>query len=143
VSAIFLGDAHEIPYDEILGRSREARFRLRGSRLVHTHLKNSGLSEPDLVTLVNERLDMMGLLEVKPDGDPGRFYLAHVLPPNSGGAKWQVEEYRDLGQVDAACDELIRDVEQSLEKSYYEQGGSKGREGVLLVGFSTKFSSEA
>jgi len=143
VSAIFLGDTHEIPFDDILGRSREAKFRLRGSRLVHTHIKNSGFSEPDLVTLVNERLDMMGLLEVRPDGDPGRFYLAHVLPPNSGGAKWHVEEYRDLGQVDAACDELIRDVEQSLEKSYYEQGGAKGREGVLLVGFSTKYRSEA
>jgi len=105
---------------------------------VHTHLKNSGLSEHDLATLVNERLDLIGLLEVKPGGDPGRFYLAHVLPPNNDGSKWRIEEYRDLGQVDAACDELIRDVEQSLEKSYYEQGGAKGREGVLLVGFSTK-----
>lgn len=85
----------------------------------------------------------MGLLEVRPDGDPGAFYLAHVLPPNQDGAKWQVEEYRDLGQVDVSCDELIRDVEHSLEKSYHEHGGAKDREGVLLVGFSTKYRSEA
>ncbi len=143
VSAIFLGDSHELPFDEVLGRSREAKFRLRGARLVHTHIKDSGLSEHDLVTLVNERLDMIGLLEVRPDGDPGRFYLAHVLPPNHDGSKWRLEEYRDLGQVDVSCDELIRDIEQSLEKSYYEQGGVKGREGVLLVGFSTKYRSEA
>ncbi|HVY54485.1 MAG TPA: GTPase HflX, partial [Thermodesulfobacteriota bacterium] len=114
-----------------------------GHRLVHTHLKNSGLSEHDLVTLVNERLDLIGLIEVRTDGDPGRFYLAHVLPSNQNGSKWRVEEYRDLGQVDTACDEMIRDVEQSLEKSYYEQGGAKGREGALLVGFSTKYRSEA
>ncbi|MFI5323839.1 MAG: GTPase HflX [Thermodesulfobacteriota bacterium] len=143
VAAVFLGDSHELSFDEVLGRSRESRYRLRGARLVHTHLKNSGLSENDLVTLVNERLDLMGLIEVRPDGDPGKFYLAHVLPPNHDGKKWQVEEYRDLGQVDVSSDELIRDVEHSLEKSYYEQGGAKDREGVLLVGYSTKCKLEA
>lgn len=143
VAAVFLGDSHELSFDEVLGRSRESRYRLRGARLVHTHLKNSGLSENDLVTLVNERLDLMGLIEVRPDGDPGKFYLAHVLPPNRDGKKWQVEEYRNLGQVDVSSDELIRDVEHSLEKSYYEQGGAKDREGVLLVGYSTKYRLEA
>ena len=143
ISAVFLGDSHELPFDEVLGRSREAKYRLRGSRLIHTHIKNSGLSEHDLVTLVNERLDLIGLVEVRPDGDPGAFYLAHVLPPNNDGKKWRVEEYRDLGQVDLNCDELISDVEHSLEKSYHEQGGAKDREGVLLVGFSKKYRSEA
>jgi GTP-binding protein HflX len=143
VTTVFLGESHELPFDEILGRSREAKFRLRGARLVHTHLKNSGFSEPDLVTLVNERLDLMGLLEVKPDGKPGKFYLAHVLAANNDGKKWDVTEYPDLGQVDVSCDDLIRDIEQSLEKSYYEQGGAKNREGVLLVGFSTNYRSEA
>jgi GTP-binding protein HflX len=110
---------------------------------VHTHLKNSGFSEPDLVTLVNERLDLMGLLEVRDQGNPGKFYLAHVLPPNPEDKKWEVEEYHDLGRVNVNCDELVQDVEQDLERTYYEQGGDKKREGVLLVGFSTKFRSEA
>ncbi|MCC6713562.1 MAG: GTPase HflX, partial [Candidatus Dadabacteria bacterium] len=132
-----------MPYDEILGRSRESAYRLRGARLVHTHIKNTGLTEPDLVTMVNERLDMMGLLEVRPDGDPGRFTLAHIVPPRDGDGKWSVEEFRDLGQVDVNCDELIREIESGLEKSYFEQGGDKDREGVMLVGFSTKFRSEA
>ncbi|MEQ9618890.1 MAG: GTPase HflX [Deltaproteobacteria bacterium] len=111
--------------------------------MVHTHLKNSRLSEPDLVTLVNERLDLLGLLEVRDQGGPGKFHLAHILPPNHEEKKWEVSEYHDLGRVDVRCDELIRDVEQDLERSYYEQGGEKDREGVLLVGFSTKFRSEA
>ncbi|HML95701.1 MAG TPA: GTPase HflX [Thermodesulfobacteriota bacterium] len=132
-----------MPYDEILGRSRESVYRLRGARLVHTHIKNTGLTEPDLVTMVNERLDMMGLIEVRHDGDPGRFTLAHIVPPRGGDGKWSVEEFRDLGQVDVNCDELIREIESGLEKSYFEQGGDKDREGVMLVGFSTKFRSEA
>ncbi len=85
----------------------------------------------------------MGLLEVKAEGAPGKFYMAHILPPNPEEKKWEIEEYYDLGRVDTRCDDLIRDVEQELEKTYYEQGGERDREGVLLVGFATKYRSDA
>ena len=145
---VFLGDAHEFPFDELLGRSRESKFRLRGYRILHTHLKNGSFSQPDLVSLLNERLDMMGLLEVGANGAPGKFELAYIVPPQEGstggdGKKWEVVNYNDLGRVDVRCDELITDVEHGLERSYYEHGGERGKEGVLLVGFSTKFRSEA
>ncbi len=140
---IFLGDCHEFPFEELLGRSREAKYRLRGYRLVHTHLKNSDFSQPDLVTLLNERLDMVGLLEVSKQGAPGKFKLAYILPPNPEEKKWEVESYNDLGRIDINCDELIEDIEQDLQRSYYEHGGERGKEGVLLVGFSTGFRSEA
>ena len=143
---MFLGDAHEFPFDELLGRSRESKFRLRGYRVVHTHLKNPALSQPDLVSLLNERLDMLGLVEVGSNGAPGRFELAHIVPRNGNEAdekKWQIVKYNDLGRVDVYCDELITDIEHGLERSYYEHGGERNKEGVLLVGFSTKFRSQA
>ena len=140
---IFLGDCHEFPFEELLGRSREAKFRRRGYRLSHTHLKNSEFSQPDLVTLLNERLDMMGLLEVNNQGSPGKFMLAYILPPNPEDKKWEIESFNDLGQVDLHCDELIYDIENELQRGYYEHGGERGKEGVLLVGFSTNFKSEA
>lgn len=140
---IFLGDCHEFPFEELLGRSREAKFRLRGYRLIHTHLKNSEFSQPDLVTLLNERLDMIGLLEVNNQGSPGKFKLAYILPPNPEDKKWEIESFNDLGQVDLHCDELIYDIENELQRGYYEHGGERGKEGVLLVGFSTNFKSEA
>jgi len=127
----------------MLGRSRESRFRLRGYRLIHTHLKNPEFSQPDLVALLNERLDMIGLLEVKQEGTPGKFQLAYILPPNPQEKKWDVIKYNDLGQVDLNCDELINDIESSLQKGYYEHGGERDKEGVLLVGFSTTYKSEA
>lgn len=138
-----MGDCHEFPFDELLGRSRESTFRLRGYRLIHTHLKNPEFSQTDLVTLLNERLDMIGLLEVKQEGAPGRFQLGYILPPNPEEKKWEITNFNDLGRVDLYCDELIEDIESDLQRGYYEHGGARDKEGVLLVGFSTTYRSEA
>lgn len=140
---MFMGDCHEFPFDELLGRSRESTFRLRGYRLIHTHLKNPEFSQTDLVTLLNERLDMIGLLEVKQEGAPGRFQLGYILPPNPEDKKWEITNFNDLGRVDLYCDELIDDIEIDLQKGYYEHGGARDKEGVLLVGFTTTYRSEA
>jgi len=96
-----------------------------------------------LVTLLNERLDMIALLEIRDQGMPGKFQLAYILPPNQQEKKWEIISYHDSGRVDLRCDELIADIEQNLQRSYYEHGGERNKEGVLLVGFSTSFRSEA
>ena len=74
---------------------------------------------------------------------PGKFQLAYILPTNPQEKKWEIKNYYDLGQVDLRCDELIADIEQNLQRSYYEHGGERNKEGVLLVGFSTSYRSEA
>ncbi len=86
---------------------------------------------------------MIGLLEVREEGVPGKFQLAYILPSNLKDKKWEIETYNDLGRVDLFCDELIDDIESNLQRSYYEHGGERNKEGVLLVGFSTTFRSEA
>ncbi len=143
VKVVFVGDSHEVPFDELLERSREARYRLRGYRLLHTHVKNPDLTHPDLVTLINERLDLIGVLEIKDGGIPGRFQVAHILPPNPQGEMWKILNYGDLGRVDINFEELIRDVEGESERSYFDFGGRREKEGVFLVGFSIKSRAEA
>ncbi|MEE8298171.1 MAG: GTPase HflX [Thermodesulfobacteriota bacterium] len=86
---------------------------------------------------------MIGLLEVREEGVPGKFQLAYILPSNLKDKKWEIETYNDLGRVDLYCDELIDDIESNLQRSYYEHGGERNKEGALLVGFSTTFRSEA
>jgi len=86
---------------------------------------------------------MIGLLEVRKEGVPGKFQLAYILPSKLKDKKWEIETYNDLGRVDLFCDELIDDIESNLQRSYYEHGGERNKEGVLLVGFSTTFRSEA
>jgi GTP-binding protein HflX len=56
---------------------------------------------------------------------------------------WRIITYNDLGRVDINFEEFIRDIESEIEKSYFDFGGRKEREGVFLVGFSTKSRAEA
>ncbi len=140
---VFVGDSYELPFNDLLERSRESKYRLRGYRLIHTHIKNPNLSHPDLVTLLNERLDLIGVLELKDGGIPGRFQIAHILPSNPQGEMWRIINYNDLGRVDINFEEFIRDIEQEFERSYFDSGGREEKEGVFLVGFSTKPRIEA
>lgn len=140
---VFVGDSYEVPFDEIIERSREAKYRLRGYRLIHTHVKNPNLTHPDLVTLINERLDLIGVLEIKEGGIPGRFQVAHILPPNPQGEMWKILNYSDLGRVDINFEELIRDIENESERTYFDFGGRREKEGVFLIGFSTRSRVEA
>ncbi|MFQ5788552.1 MAG: GTPase HflX, partial [Thermodesulfobacteriota bacterium] len=142
VETVFIGDSHHLPFEK-LQRSRDAKYRLRGYRLLHTHLKNHNLSHPDLVTLLNERLDLIGVLEVRENGIPGRFQIAHILPPNHQDQMWRIIDYNDLGRVDINFEELVSDIEEEIEKSYFEIGGKKEKEGVFLIGVSTKYRRDA
>ncbi len=132
-----------MPFDELLDRSREAKYRLRGYRLIHTHVKNPNLTHTDLVTLLNERLDLIGLIELRDNGIPGSFQVAHILPPKPQGEMWRILNYSDLGRVDINFEELIKDIESESERSYFDFGGKEEKEGVFLVGFSTKSRTEA
>ena len=68
-----------------LKREREAGARLKGLRLIHTHLKGEPLSQDDLMDLALLRLDFIVALETTPQGLPGRLHGAHLLPQRVGG----------------------------------------------------------
>ncbi|HEY7535609.1 MAG TPA: GTPase HflX, partial [Thermodesulfobacteriota bacterium] len=116
---------------------------MRGYRLIHTHTKNPDLTHPDLVTLLNERLDLIGVLELKDGGIPGRFQIAHIVPSNPQGEMWKIINYSDLGRVDVNLEEFIREIEHEFESSYIDHGGIREKEGVFLVEISTKSKNSA
>ncbi len=132
-----------MPFNELIERSRESRYRLRGFRLIHTHIKNPNLTHPDLVTLLNERLDLIGVLELKDGGMPGRFQIAHIVPSNPEGEMWKTINYADLGRVDINLEEFIKEIEHEFESSYIDHGGTREKEGAFLIGFSTRSKAEA
>lgn len=141
---MFLGDAYEVDYEKLLGRFREAKFRLRGFKVVHSHFNDFSLSKDDLTTLVNERLDMMGVVEVKENGGAGKLQFAHIVIPNgNSGEKWKIHSFSDVGRVDIEWNYLLDELQQNLERSYRELGGDLNNEGVLLVGFSTRSRKDA
>lgn len=84
VELVLVGDAGSILIPE-LPRARTGAGRLRGLRLLHTHLTPDGLSHEDLMDLLFLRLDSVGLLTVDAFGGPMQFQTAHLLPPPPEG----------------------------------------------------------
>src|SRR5207244_12257197 len=81
VESVIVGNAHKLELPDI-GRARAGQVRLRGLRLVHTHLKSEPLTKDDLTDLALLRLDYVAAIGVKDDGLPGVVHWAHLLPQN-------------------------------------------------------------
>lgn len=95
VETVIVGNAHQLELPDI-GRARAGQVRLRGLRLVHTHLKSEPLTRDDLTDLALLRLDMVAAIGVKDDGLPGVLHFAHLLPENADGELWRTETLPDV-----------------------------------------------
>jgi GTP-binding protein HflX len=131
VEAVVVGNAHQLTLPDI-GRARAGQVRLRGLRLVHTHLKSEPLTKDDLTDLALLRLDLVAAIGVKADGLPGVLHLAHLLPENRDGELWRTETLRDVYEqpdfaatMEALEDELAQKAESVRKVS--------GRERAVLV----------
>lgn len=121
---IVVGDAVGIVIPE-LPRLRESAGRLRGLRLLHTHLTEGGLSQEDLMDMLFLRLDSIGVLSTDQWGEPLFFQYAHLLPSNENGVpykvydavRWDQLEVDFGAQVEAIEDELGRVVSGVLDVS--------------------------
>lgn len=81
-----------------LPRNRTAAQRLRGLRLLHTHLDGKSRSEGDLLSredlmdLLFLRLDSIAVLTVSEWGEPGLFQQAHLLPQDEAAQPGEKSE---------------------------------------------------
>lgn len=80
---VIVGDPSSILIPE-LPRARAGAGRLRGLRLLHTHLTPDTLSREDLMDLLFLRLDSVSVLTVDEYGQPVLFQSAHLMPPVPG-----------------------------------------------------------
>ncbi len=114
VEAVVVGNAHQLELPDI-GRARAGQVRLRGLRLVHTHLKSEPLTRDDLTDLALLRLDLVAAIGVKDDGLPGVLHYAHLLPENEEGELWRQQTLTSLHD-DQAPDflETIEALEDEL-----------------------------
>src|SRR5512137_194883 len=139
VFGVVVGDAGKLTLPDV-GRARAGSHRLRGLRLVHTHLRGEPLSRDDHTDLALLRLDSVTALEVKEDGLPGKVHLAHLLPENPQGALWKDElapSVHDLA-YDAVAGPLALEEEFARASAMRRTGG---RERAILVGVGGKGKS--
>jgi GTP-binding protein HflX len=131
VQAVVVGDAHKLVLPD-LGRTRAGQARLRGLRLVHTHLKSEPLTRDDLTDLALLRLDAIAAIGVLDDGLPGVLHYAHLLPENSEGALWRTET---LPSVHGEQPDFARTI-AALEDEMTQRAGARAtgqRERAVLV----------
>jgi GTP-binding protein HflX len=133
VHAVIVGDARKLELPDV-GRARAGSHRLRGLRLVHTHLNGEPLTRDDHTDLALLRLDLVAAVEVLGDGLPGKVHYAHLLPENASGAMWKDDvalSVHDLG-YDALSGALALEDEFARASALRRTGG---REKAILVGF--------
>ena len=113
VEAVIVGDATKLMLPDV-GRLRAAEGRLRGLRLIHTHLFGEELTKDDIVDLVRLRLDAIVAIQLAPDGEPRGIHVAHNVPPDPkalrDGEAQRRPPYRTLGPFLRWGDTDARDV---------------------------------
>ncbi len=145
VSRVLLGDVRQIEIPD-LGRIRAGTGRFRGLRLVHTHLRGEGLTTDDLNDLALLRLDLVAMIQVEADGEPGRIELAHLAPTEglataSPETEAEVDpfvrvEAPNIFQLDFAFDETVEALEAEYARLVRGRAGRAERERALVVAVS-------
>ena len=135
VDMVLVGDAGGITIPELRGRPGGAR--LRGLRLIHTHLSKEPLSQEDLMDLLFLRLDSLGVLDVDEFGLPRTFSLAHLAPGSAAGKPYRVFEPMAWDKVEVDFAALSADLEDELARNQGLTHAENGKERAILVSVST------
>ncbi len=136
-----MGEPSDFPFEKLLGRRRKAKYRLRGFRIVRTSIKTPGLTGDDLATLAYQRLDAMVSLYAGTNGTQKGVEYATLVPfsGQKDEKKWEISRYSDPNQLNINFEREIEEVERRLRCAFLRNGGNENREGVILIGVSTKF----
>lgn len=132
VRYLTVGDAQRIFIPE-LERNRSAR--LRGLRLIKTHLKHEPLSQEDLYDLTLLRLDYITAITMDRKGLPEKFHNAYLQPGEDPG--FHVEEPCAPGQLSENFTDTLRHVEELFEREEDRLRRASDLPRALLVGVYT------
>jgi GTP-binding protein HflX len=115
IEHVMVGDAQRLEMPD-LGRARAARERLRGVRLVHTHLHGEPLSRDDLTDLSLLRFDLIGVIQVSREGQATTLEIAHLVPPGGDGKLWETLPPFQVGEQPFQLDELLAELEGGFSR---------------------------
>jgi GTPase len=133
VRFVVVGDPQKLMLPD-LGRHRAAEGRLRGLRLIHTHLTQEGLTRDDLVDLVRLKLDLVLALCVDAAGEPTAVHYAHNVAVADGEGR---QPYDVVGPVPWGRAELdVRQRIVEIEEGFARVGRTRkvqGKDGRAIL----------
>ncbi len=117
--------------------------RLKGLRLLHTHLKGEPISEEDKMDLALLRLDMVTAVGINNKGQAQWLYTAHLRPDNPDGQPWMILEPEQVGQSQVDVLGLIRSLEDEWGRKISSRRIHSSGEQAILVSVTTQPRSAA
>jgi len=136
VDLVIVGDSKQIVIPALSG-IRSSGGRLKGLRCIHTHLAAEDITDDDLVDLLFLRLDLMGIIKIRPDGQPEKLYSAHLVPSPVEGRNWAFLAPISPGQQSFGFDELIGALEEEFTRLQPLRAVDKGKDRAILVSVIT------
>ncbi len=137
VEALIVGSYNQIMIPQ-LGHIRSSGGRLRGLRLVHTHLAGEKISDEDLMDLLFLRLDLLSAIHVAADGLPEKMHTAHLVPGVTEGKNWDyLNPVHPANQIDSA-EEIIAAIEREFSQSRRVSKVDQKKDRAILVSVSTE-----
>jgi GTP-binding protein HflX len=131
VVMVLVGDNRSIYIPE-LPRARMGSGRLRGLRLLHTHLAEESLSQEDLMDMVFLRLDSVAALTVR-EGFPVAVEAAHLLPPNQDEKSYELFPPVRWDRFDHDLGAITTAIEDEFGRQVDGQGLGSDEDRALLV----------
>ncbi len=134
VEMVLVGGPRSL-YIPDLPKSRGGRSRLRGLRLVHTHLREEALSEDDLMDLIFLRLDCVAAVRVDRNGGATLLEIAHVLPGggHAGSRGWDVLPPIPCYDPHLDFQQLVQSLEEELERNRLAIPAAMQQDRAILV----------
>ncbi len=143
VEYVIVGDERSIFIPEMadypLGKKR-----LRGLRLIHTHLHGEPLTDDDLTDLAMLRFDLIAALLLHPDDPHPAIQIASLTPSIEAKIPYQVETPQPLSRLRMDFSAFVAELEISLEKAL--KGGKEvrgGEERGILISVARQAREEA
>jgi GTP-binding protein HflX len=130
-----VGDASRIELPDFK-RVRAGRGRLRGLRLIHTHLRGEGITRDDETDLQLLRLDAVVAVLVGEDGLPGLAHFASLRPPDASGELVEQHEPRPPSQLDFDFAQWIAELEERFGAQQVGIATGSETEKAILVSVS-------
>lgn len=135
IECVIVGDQKSITIPD-LSRYRTGVLRLRGLRLIHTHLRGEPLTGEDLTDLALLRLDMMIALTKDGKGSSEWIHSAYLLPDNPDKKVWEIAPPSSLSHFDVDFLKWIQSLEDEFQRGQKSIPLKGAKDKAILISVS-------